>query len=56
MIFEYEKPIVEIVCFFSESRLARQDDDDRARTTSGGDGMEIPDSIPEIGNEGVEDW
>lgn len=55
MIFEYEKPIVEIVAFLSETSLARQDDDDRIRATTGGDGVDIPDSFPEV-DEDVGDW
>lgn len=55
MIFEYEKPIVEIVSFLSESHLARTDDEDRLRTT-GGDSTTVPGSIPEAGDEEVGDW
>ncbi len=55
MIFEYEKPIVDIVMFLSESHLARADDDDRLRTTTGGDNVGIDPSYPETDEE-VGDW
>lgn len=54
MIFEYEKPIVEIVSFLSESHLARTDDDDRLRNT-GGDNTTVPGTLPEVSDD-VGDW
>jgi hypothetical protein len=54
MIFEYEKPAVEIISFVALERMAT-DDPDRARTSEGGgDGITIP-SMPDF-SEGVEDW
>ena len=54
MIFEYVKPIAEIISFVALEKLAT-DDPDRSRTTEGGgDGITIP-SMPGF-SEGVEDW
>lgn len=54
MIFEYVKPIAEIISFVTLEKLAT-DDPDRSRTTEGGgDGITIP-SMPDF-SEGVEDW
>ena len=52
MIFEYEKPSVEIVSFTTLEKLAA--DDDRNRSAEGGDGITIP-SMPDF-SEDVEDW
>ena len=54
MIFEYEKPAVEIISFVALEALAT-DDPDRSRAVEGGnEGITIP-SMPDF-SEGVEDW
>ena len=53
MIFEYEKPAVEIVSFETLENLAM--DGDRTRAAEGtNDGINIP-SMPDF-SEDVEDW
>ena len=54
MIFEYVKPIAEIISFVTLEKLAT-DDPDRSRAAEGGnEGITIP-SMPDF-SEGVEDW
>ena len=53
MLFEYEKPVAEILSFMALESLAM--DGDRTRAVEGGnDGINIP-SMPDF-SEDVEDW
>lgn len=54
MIFEYEKPAVEILTFLAQQPLASHAEREARDGTNGGDNVHIG-TMPEV-NEGVEDW
>lgn len=54
MIFEYEKPAVEILTFLAQQPLASHAEREARDGPNGGDNVQIG-TMPEV-SEGVEDW